>query len=250
MPQKTLLVLPAFRESKRLPPFLRSLCDEIALEPTVDCAVLTVDDGSGTAESEAMQKVYDNLHSRFPFLLPPLLLEKNRGKGGAIYAGWQTATPDIDWLAFVDSDGAVSARETVRFLKTVGATESSAGECLFAVRTEAEDTEVKRTLVRGLMGKVFRFLVKAIHQLPIPDTQCGLKAVTRADFEKVNPFLTEHRFCFDVDLSRNLKAIGTTFRIFPISWNESPGSTIRLSSTIRMFLTVFRLKFQALAKKP
>ena len=76
MPLKTLLVLPAFRESKRLPPFLRSLCDEIALEPTVDCAVLTVDDGSGPAESEAMQKVYDNLHNPFPFLLPPLLLEK------------------------------------------------------------------------------------------------------------------------------------------------------------------------------
>ena len=248
MPSEILLVLPAYRESRRLPPFLRKLCVAMAAEPNLHVSLQVVDDGSGSKEQESVREVCADLQATYPFLVDPLLLTRNRGKGGAIYAGWKAAAESNRWLAFVDSDGAVAPQEVVRFLKTARDADATS-ECVFAARLGEEGTEVKRTFLRGLMGKVFRLLVKITHQLPIPDTQCGLKAVPRALFDKVHPFLTEERFCFDIDLARNLKALGIKFRIVPISWSESPGSTINALTTLRMFLTVFLLRFRKTAVK-
>lgn len=248
MPSEILLILPAYRESRRLPPFLRDLCAAVAAEPNLNVSIQVVDDGSGAKEQTAVSTVCADLNREFPFLSAPLLLTRNRGKGGAIYAGWKAAEESTKWLAFVDSDGAVAPREVIRFLISVRDADN-ANECVFAARVEAEGTEVKRTLLRGLMGNAFRLLVRLIHRLPLRDTQCGLKAVPRARFQDAYPFLTEERFCFDIDLARNLMALDVNFIVVPISWSESPGSKINAFTTVRMFLTVFLLRFRKTAVK-
>ena len=78
---------------------------------------MTVDDGSGPEEAEKMESLVSDLQNSYDFLLDPLLVQKNQGKGGAIYSGWDTAdVDDFRWVAFVDADGAISSEETLRFL--------------------------------------------------------------------------------------------------------------------------------------
>ena len=64
-----------------------------------------------------MISLIKRLQAKFSLLLDALILEKNQGKGGAIYSGWDQADPEkYKWIAFVDADGAISPQETLNFL--------------------------------------------------------------------------------------------------------------------------------------
>ena len=47
---------------------------------------MTVDDGSGPEEAKKMESLVSDLQNSYDFLLDPLLVQKNQGKGGAIYS--------------------------------------------------------------------------------------------------------------------------------------------------------------------
>ena len=238
---RVLLVIPCFKESQRLPGFLGDLCEALrAANLAVD--VLAVDDGSGTSEATFLAESIGRLRPVHPFLLKPLLLERNRGKGGAVYAGWDTAGDDHEWLAFVDADGAISAAEVVRGLGSVAET---APEAMFAVRSGEGNTEVRRTRIRRLTGWVFAILVKILFDLPVPDTQCGFKMVPRAWYFEHRAKFIEERFCFDIELAYWLVRAGVKIRVVPISWEEAPGSHLGFSHVTHMFgsLLVLRRRF-------
>ncbi len=204
-----------------------------------------VDDGSGKGEADAMRALYERLAPAHPSLAEPLYLAENQGKGGAIYSAWDAAAEGAeapDWLAFVDADGAVSPSETVRLLAAAAALEP--GASLFGARVAAEGTEVQRTPLRKALGQTFRLLVRLAFRLPIRDTQCGVKAVPRACYQKVRPLLVERRFVFDVELAARLARGGCPPREFPISWTESPGTRLRLRSALRMATSLLAVRWR------
>ena len=79
---------------------------------------------------------------------------------------------------------------------------------------------------------------------PVPDTQCGCKFIPAAAWSKLLPSLTERRFTFDVDLTQGLLCAGISIRPIPIDWSESPGTRLRASSALHMFLSLLRLRFR------
>jgi glycosyltransferase involved in cell wall biosynthesis len=221
---------------------LAELCAAID-EAKLPVTVRPVDDGSGEAESKLLSETVERLKADHPCLDDPILLPENRGKGGAIYAGWDSAEEeDFGWLAFVDADGAVSSKETVRFLATTSSSPAADRACLFAVRTRDAGTEVRRTPLRKILGNVFRLLVRATVRLPLRDTQCGLKAVPADCYRNVRQQLQERRFIFDVELAAYLLRSGCTLREFPISWEESPGSTLGVLSAAHMLVALIGLR--------
>ena len=244
-----MLVIPAYRESERLPPFLESLCSAVEAAK-LPVTIRTVDDGSGETESATLRDTVERMRSRHPSLDEPLLLPANRGKGGAVYAGWDSVDGDgFDWLAFVDADGAVSAPETVRVLSAANATDPIDNVSLFAVRVHEAGTEVHRKLLRKILGDTFRLLVKITFRLPLRDTQCGCKIVPSHCYQNVRPFLSEHRFVFDVELAARLIRRGYTIREIPISWDESPGGHLGLRSAARMLTALLGIRWRLTTKR-
>lgn len=240
-----LLVIPAYRESERLPPFLAELCSAVATAG-VPATLCVVDDGSGAKESRMVVETCHALSDRFPFLDSPVLLKKNLGKGGAVYAGWNLAgekTPPPTWLAFIDADGAISAPEATRFLGKLASLDPSR-DCLYAVRVAEPGTEVKRSPLRRVLGNLFRFLVRSAFHLPCRDTQCGLKAVPASSYDRIRAGLTERRFAFDVDLTAALVAAKARIVELPISWEESPGSSVNLRASLQMLLALVKLRLR------
>ena len=241
---RILLVIPSYRESERLPPFLEALCAAIE-SAGLPVTVRPVDDGSGTSESAALKETVERLQPDHFSLSDAVLLPANRGKGGAVYAGWDSADEeDFGWLAFVDADGAVSAEECVRVLTVAAETEPEGNECLFAVRTSDAGTRVRRTPLRKILGNIFRLLVRLAFGLPVRDTQCGFKVIPKHRYQAVRPKLSEHRFVFDVELAARLIRSGCTIREFPISWEESPGTRLRLGSALRMITALIRVRWR------
>ncbi|MCB1227491.1 MAG: glycosyltransferase [Verrucomicrobiales bacterium] len=236
---KTHLVIPCFREATRLPHFLPGLC--AAMAKLGGLTVQVVDDGSGENETEATRKIVEDLRSSHPALSPLLALPHNLGKGGAVYAGWDSAPSDVEWLAFVDADGSISAREVIRVGET--ALSSPTSQAFFASRVKMLGRKVDRVFKRHLMGRIYATLVSELLRIPVYDSQCGLKIVPAAAYRQIRDRLTLSGFAFDVDLLVQLLRIGIQVQEVPIDWHEVPGGTIQLvRDSLRMARDVWTLR--------
>lgn len=229
-----LLVVPCFRESGRIVAFLKELKAELCGDESV--RVLVVDDGSGEDEARCLKMVVDSARLSWPGLLPMLPLVPNRGKGGAVYAGWATRRNE-QWLAFVDADGSCPAREVKRLLSMRGQ------GALFGSRVKMLGRSIKRHWHRHLMGRVFATMVSEMLRIEVYDSQCGMKLVPRNDYERVESRLTLHGFAFDVELLTALLDTGCPVIEVPVDWHETPGGKVHLlRDSLRMFRDVLTVR--------
>lgn len=237
-----LLVIPAFCESGRLPAYLEGLADALGRN-FPQARILVVDDGSPPGEAEELRRRVDRIRAARPGVLAPLFLSQNKGKGGAILAGWKAAE-GFDYVGFVDADGSVSAGEVCRVASLLGEDEPPAA--LFGARLRMAGRLVERSLSRHLAGRCFATLVGTAIDSSVYDTQCGLKFVPRASFARVAPLLLGERFAFDVELLAALRAEGCPVREVPIDWSETPGSKVRFArDSWQMAWAVLAIRWRA-----
>lgn len=238
MPASVHLVIPCYHESGRIGPFLAELCETLA--PLGGITIRVVEDGSDAAEKQRMQAIIDTQRAKSPLLLEPLFLQQNLGKGGAIYTAWNDEKT-ADWLAFVDADGSCSASEVARLITL--AREAPANTALFASRVKMLGKTVRRDFSRHLIGRIYATLVSELLDIPVYDSQCGLKLVPRIHFERIASKLTIHGFAFDVELLATLLDTGCAVHEAPISWHETPGGKVHLlRDSWRMARDVWRVR--------
>lgn len=238
------VAIPCFRESGRLPGFLRALCLELS-GCSLRVRIQVVDDGSGEPESTALRDMVTALRGEYPgLLLEPLLLGRNLGKGGAVYAGWRQALPlSPRALALVDADGSVPSREVRRVMERFLNPRRETWDAIFASRLKLLGRQVHRCLHRHLLGRVFATAVTAFTGMEIYDSQCGLKIVRTEIFAALADQLRETGFVFDVELALLLLQQGHRVCEVPIDWRETPGSKVRLlRDSLRMFAGLQRIQ--------
>lgn len=238
-----LLAIPCWRESERLGNFLGPLCELLGREE-LGVRVLVVEDGSGGEEARRTAGIVADYRVRYPFLAEPLLLPENRGKGGAVYAAWERWEGE-EWLGFADADGATPAREVVRLVRAIVEAEGR-GDCAdgwLGSRVKMLGREVRRTMRRHVVGRVYATLTSLLTGICVYDSQCGCKFYRAELVREVLPKLEERRFGFDVELIAWLLAGGARLVEFPIDWVDVPGSKVHLvQDSVRMFLALLRLR--------
>jgi glycosyltransferase involved in cell wall biosynthesis len=222
-----------------LGPFLKNLCTGLPGH----YEVLVSDDGSLESERQALRSVVSAAQARVgdggPVIRDPLFTQKNTGKGGAVLRGWDAAV-EADVLAFADADGAVGLDE---ILRAEAFFRSGKFDALFANRVKMLGRTVERSLKRHFAGRVFATLVSNVAQVPAYDTQCGLKLVRRAAFEKIRPYQETLGFAFDVEFCLLLLKFGFRVIEFPVDWRDVPGSKVNLlRDSWRMAREVFRIR--------
>jgi len=232
-----LLVIPCYRESGRIEPFLDSLQRVLGADARV--SVLVVEDGGGAEEQRRMQQLVETRRTAWPQLRPLLCLDQNAGKGGAVYAGW-AAHEDEALLAFVDADGSCAAEEVACVLNSARQGQERA---VFASRIKMLGKQVQRDFHRHLLGRVYATIVSETLRISVYDSQCGLKVVPRSAFEKARPLLRITGFAFDVELLCALLDTGCVVHEHPISWHETAGGKVRLlHDSWRMFRDVLTIR--------
>ncbi len=238
------LAIPCFRESARLPPFLRALCAELS-SCSKRVRIQVVDDGSGEAECSALRRSVAALQGEHPgLLLEPIVLPRNLGKGGAVYAGWRQALALAPLaLCLVDADGSVPPDEVRRTIEHFLDDTEESWDAVFGTRLKILGRNVSRRLHRHLLGRVFATAVTAFTGIEIYDSQCGLKIVRADAFAALEGDLHETGFVFDVELALLLLKHGYRVREMPIDWHEVAGSKVHLvRDSIRMFTGLWRIR--------
>ena len=221
-PTDFLLVIPAYRELKRLPSYLAALSEALAGAPWTT-AILVVDDGSPPAERRALfDQIKPGLKGRCQ-VLAPRHLEKNHLKGDAIIEGWKSHSSR--WMAYADADGATSAVEVLRVFSRIFAEDPSSTTAYFGSRYGAP-LHGKRTFVRRSLSRAFSILTGWLLRVPSIDIQCGFKVVPGQALSGKADQLTGRGLCFDVALYLLLRAARVPVRPVPIDWIDQPGGKV------------------------
>jgi glycosyltransferase involved in cell wall biosynthesis len=240
------LVIPAYRESRRLPALVARWAELALASREHAVELLVVDDGSPPADVEAERAAVDEAARRFAEAGVPHRARfdaagRNRGKGAAVRRGWSLAHPGARWLGFVDADGAVSADETWRLTRSLAA--DPPVDVLAATRIRMAGRVIERSLVRHLQGRVFATIVEQLYHLGFYDTQCGAKFFRGGSLRPILPLLEEDRWLLDVEVLAILAHGGARMVEQPIDWCDPGGSkVIPLLDPLRMGLRLWTMR--------
>lgn len=247
------VILPAYNEGERLPPYVSQLVQEAIEHPFPIVELIVSDDGSTSehaqqlracvAAAQAMLSRAGSLHR-----VAYVAAERNGGKGSAIRRGWSQVSPEATWLAFLDADGSVGAKEFFRLAALVAV--SVDVDVVAGSRILMAGRRVTRNLLRHLQGRLFAAIADLQFQLRFYDTQCGVKFFRASLLRPLLPALREERWLLDVELLALLKRRNARVLEVPIDWAEVGGSKIMPGlDALRMLWGLTRLK-QRLERLP
>ena len=207
------VVIPAYNEAQRLPPFLDTVVAyfEGRDEPY---EVVVVDDGSRDATSEMVQ-------ARRYASVRIVRREINGGKGIAVRTGMLSARGA--YRLFADADGATPIQE----IKRLEAPLLAGADVAFgsrALRDPGVSLVARRH--RVIAGRIFNWLVGRLGLEGISDSQCGFKAFTRPAAERLFQALSTRGFAFDVELLLLARAAGYRIVEVPVNWADQSGSKV------------------------
>ncbi len=221
-PPELSVVIPAFREVRRLPPNLSRVaeyCDALHLADGYEVLVVIErgDDGTLDAAREAAA----------PF--PHLQIIDNgpqRGKGYAVRSGMQRARGQI--VVFMDADLSTPLPEVARFLAYFAA-HPEADVLIGNRRHEGSKIGRAQGPIRRNLGAVFSKLVRG-RVLPgaWTDTQCGFKAFRAGAAREIFARQTLDGFSFDVEVLALAVGLGLRVADLPVEWHDADATRVRL----------------------
>jgi glycosyltransferase involved in cell wall biosynthesis len=164
-----------------------------ARQLTRDYEVIVIDDGSPDHTGELL----DEMARHFPWL-KVVHHGTNRGYGGALRTGFQTAAKDL--VFYTDGDAQYDPREMTRLFEAF----SPEVDFVNGYKMWRSDP-----LHRKIIGKAYHTFVRTMFGLHLRDVDCDFRLMRRAVFEKV--VLTRSSGVICVELMKKVQDHG--FRI-------------------------------------
>jgi len=227
---KLTLLIPAYNERERLPPYLRAIREWLG---SVSFQVMIVDDGS----TDGMRPLLQSLFRGWPELRI-VSHSENCGRGQAIQTGAAAASGDL--VLFADADGATPICEEAKLRAAI---EDGADIAIGSRVGHHDGVSRLRALHRWLISRIFANLVKLFLGLPVGDTQCGFKMWRREVGEDVLARCEQQQWLLDVEFLAVADRLGYRIAEVPVSWSEVPGSKVRLlRDSWRMFCGLWKIR--------
>ena len=238
-------VIPTYNEGDRLTAFLAEWAALAVSREEMAVTAIVVDDGS----TEEMAAIHRAGAERAGEILTGagvrhrieyVRADRNRGKGRAIRLGWERASPETEWLTFVDADGAIPAREYWRVADMLSHVQADA---VCACRIKMAGRTVDRTLFRHFQGRLFATFAEELFHLGFYDTQTGMKAFRASMLRPLLPFLQEDRWLLDVELLVRMRDAGGRAVEIPIDCFMRGASSLVLGlDPLRMAVRMLKLR--------
>ncbi|MBB5351006.1 hypothetical protein HNR46_001240 [Haloferula luteola] len=235
------LVTPVWCDARRLARFAPDLAAALAASQ-LPVKWLIADDGSGAEERQRLEKIRQEIAEVYS-KVEVSGESHHRGKGATVRTAW-TSQPQAEWLAFVDADGSVSARETVRLLREALRRRRS----IIGVRVSSEETKVREGLWRAIRHRAFLGATRWLVGLETRDSQCGAKVIRGEEFRDVQGRLHEEGFAFDVELMVELHAAGHSWVELPVAWDEKDESRLRVGDSWKMLAALMEMRKRLLSE--
>ena len=104
--------------------------------------------------------------------------------------------------------------------------------------------EVKTSLHRRLIGRVFAFFVDLFAIGGIADTQCGFKMFQRSAARAIFSRQKMVGFAFDVEILVIARRLALSIVEVPVNWEAQPGSKVNLvTDSIKMLWDISHIRW-------
>ncbi len=232
-PPELSVVIPAFNESRRLPPTLRTV-DKYLRDAHRRSELIIVDDGSTDDTAAAV----DNM-IREGLKLHLLRHDRNRGKGAAVRTGMLAASGAM--VLFTDADLSTPIADVERL---ISALEAGADVAIGSRALDRSLIEVHQPWIRDRMGRVFNMFVQAILLPGLKDTQCGFKLFRGDVARELFGSARVNRFAWDVEVLYLARRRGYPIAEVPVLWFNSPESKVSVwRDTPKTLWDVLRIRW-------
>lgn len=220
------LIIPAYNEADRLPPYLASVRAHLASTFPDDHEVLVVDDGS----TDGTGGLVAAMAAKWPALRLASHLQ-NQGKGAAVRTGMLAARGEL--RLFADADGATPIAEERRLRAAI---EAGADMAVASRLIRSAEVIRKRQWFRKVAGRSFMAIVRCLLPTGVRDTQCGFKMFRREAAERLFAMSQESGYMFDLELLALAQRLGYRVAEVAVNWSEVPGSKLHLVHDSRKML--------------
>ncbi len=206
------IVIPTFREAKRLPQTLQEICAYLQSRfPRHE--VLIVDDPTGDGTDDLLARIavdWPNLRS--------IKQPRRLGKGAAVRRGCMEAAGDL--VLFMDADHATPIHEMEKLLECI---EEFHCDVVAGIRTYQENESKSRRLI-GLVAQLLAHLI--VFKKAVVDSQCGFKLFTKDAVQRLFPLCRTDGGMLDVELFFLIHSLNLSCRYCPVHWANKDGSVI------------------------
>ena len=217
---KLSIVVPCYNESKDIAKNAEIIKDKLK-ELNQDYELILVNDGSKDNTKEVIESIKG---------VKALSYDVNRGKGGAVKYGIESATGD--YVLFMDADLSTDLEAIDKFLKLAPNYDMVIGS------RHAKDSVIKKKqpALRVFIGWCCRKLVNMKFHFKYKDTQCGFKAMRTDIAKKIVSKQVVNNFAFDVEYLYIAKLNNLSIYEMGVIWADDRGSTVSpLKSSIKFF---------------
>jgi dolichyl-phosphate beta-glucosyltransferase len=225
------VVVPLYNEENNVEALLKRLTS--CLDHLVmNYELVMVNDGSTDRTLEVLTQKTSGYRK-----LKIITYDGNKGKGYAVREGVMRSVGSI--VMFIDGDQDISLLPVQDFLNdlTVGV-----ADLILASKVHPL-SEVKVSLRRRALSRIFNIYVQLATGIKLTDTQVGLKAGKGDILRQIFSVMTIKRYAFDVELlAIAIQALNMRIKELPVQLSVE--SKFRLTDMIKMFIDVIKISYR------
>jgi glycosyltransferase involved in cell wall biosynthesis len=230
--------MPAFNEGRAIRANLLAV-DRMMKSFKVPYEIIVVDDGSGDWTFEEAKKAAKGLRH-----ITVKRNEVNQGKGWALKEAFRISRGA--WIVFLDSDLDLEPAQVKLFFEI----QKREGTDIVIGSKRHPDSKLKYPLKRRIISAGYFFLVKWLFNLPIRDTQTGLKLFKRDALREVFPKILVKRYAFDLELLVLCNHYGYSIAEAPVIVNyRGKFGHIKLTMIFNIFWDTMAVYYRLYIKK-
>lgn len=229
---KLSVIIPAYNVSKLIQDTLQECV--LALNTfEIDYEIIVVNDGSTD----------DTYKHAFEFSLNyknimVLNYKNNGGKGFAIKYGSKLITGDF--VSFIDADLDIHPIQLKLFLEYM---EKYNADVVIGSKKHPS-SNVKYPLTRKFLSNGYHLMNKILFDLPVKDTQVGLKLFKREVFKEVIQKVLIKRYAFDLELLALINSKKYKIIEAPIQINYNFNSSVNLKAIWNIFIDTLAVAYR------
>lgn len=227
------LIIPAYNEAARLPPYLEAVRRYLHERYRDAYEVIVVNDGS----RDGLREILAHTAADWPELAV-IEHETNRGKGAAVRTGMLAGRGRR--LLFADADGATPIDQEAGLSEALDA---GADVAIGSRLLDAPGLTRRRTWSRGLAGRLFARLARWWLGITVRDTQCGFKMFRREAGRQLFSQARESGYLFDLELLVLARRLDLRVAEVPVAWADVPGGHLSVVRSLpSILLALWRLR--------
>lgn len=193
---KISIIMPAYNEGAHIYQNLKET-HRVFKKAKIRFEIILVNDGSSDNTYREARRAAAN----FPNIVS-INIASNGGKGNALKEGFNYTTGDF--IVFLDADLDLHPEQLHYMLRVM---RNEQAEVVTGSKHHPE-TRLNYPASRKLFSKIYALILKILFNLPLKDTQTGLKVFKREVLDKVFPVVLCKRYAFDVELLANAHRLG------------------------------------------